>query len=65
MEILYIPLFHIMGVNTMEFDIIVGDYFKFDFFLTDEGNLGFTVSNINDPEHSVDIFVQKDLKVIS
>jgi hypothetical protein len=46
----------------MDFTIHAGGY-KFDFFITDAGSLGFTVSNEDDDDHSVDIFVNDKLEV--
>jgi hypothetical protein len=52
-----------MSDKPMDFNIIVGD-FKFDFFLTDSGSLGFTVTLKDGSDNFVDIFVNKNLSVI-
>ena len=44
-------------------DLEIGDW-KFDVFITDNGNLGFTVYLPGDDNHSRDIIVSRDLKEV-
>ena len=61
-----------MADKFVEFDVVYSEElgeqiklkgFLFDFFVTDNGSLGFTVHREDDPDHFVDIFVDRTLHV--